>query len=349
MAQTVFLTGASSGIGRAAAELFAERGFEVWATARDTSRVPNHPLIHALDLDLERPSSIDGAWTRALSAAGHLDVVIQNAGAGIFGAIEDVTPDEAARQWQILVAGPLQLFRLAAAHLRPRRAGVIVGVSSLAAELPLPFAAHYSAGKAALSALLGGLAMELEPFGVRVVDLRPGDIRTAFNDHIAPASPTGSAYAPWMAAAWKETRILMDAAPEPGYGRARHSWRGGTAARDCALRDFFPGQARRARRALSAAALPAPVDPPLLPARAGGSPKRKGVMKRLLVLTSATGAGHDTHALATAAWCARLYGTYIQVTIAHALEDSHGSIGWASISTISSNAGRRGFITSIIT
>jgi NAD(P)-dependent dehydrogenase (short-subunit alcohol dehydrogenase family) len=215
MGQTVFLTGASSGIGRVAAELLAERGFEVWATARDASRVPNHPRLHALELDLERPDSIDAAWTRALGEAGHIDIVVQNAGAGIFGAIEDVSPDEAARQWQILVAGPLQLFRLAAGHMRSRRAGTIVGVSSLAAELPLPFAAHYSAGKAALSALLGGLAMELQPFGVRVVDLRPGDIRTAFNDHIAPASPTGSAYDPWTTAAWRETRALMAGAPGP--------------------------------------------------------------------------------------------------------------------------------------
>jgi NAD(P)-dependent dehydrogenase (short-subunit alcohol dehydrogenase family) len=215
MAQTVFLTGASSGIGRAAAELLAARGFDIWATSRDASRVPKHPRLHALELDLGQPDSIDAAWTRALREAGRIDTVIQNAGAGIFGAVEDVTPDEAARQWQILVAGPLQLFRLAAAHMRPRGTGVIVGVSSLAAELPLPFAAHYSAGKAALSALLGGLAMELDPFGVRVVDLRPGDIRTAFNDHIAPAPSAGSVYAPWTAAAWKETCALMAGAPGP--------------------------------------------------------------------------------------------------------------------------------------
>jgi NAD(P)-dependent dehydrogenase (short-subunit alcohol dehydrogenase family) len=215
MAQTVFLTGASSGIGRAAAERLAGRGYEVWATARDASRVPVHPRVHALELDLEQPASIDAAWTRALAEAGRIDIVIQNAGAGIFGAVEDVTPDESARQWQILVTGPLQLFRLAAAHMRPRGAGVIIGVSSLAAELPLPFAAHYSAGKAALSALLGGMTMELEPFGVRVVDLRPGDIRTAFNDRITPVLAPGSAYAPWTASAWKETCALMDGAPGP--------------------------------------------------------------------------------------------------------------------------------------
>jgi NAD(P)-dependent dehydrogenase (short-subunit alcohol dehydrogenase family) len=215
MAQTVFLTGASSGIGRAAAERLAQAGYEVWATARDVTRLPRHPRLHPLALDLEQPASIDAAWRQALAEAGHIDILVQNAGAGIFGAIEDVTPEEAARQWQVLVEGPLRLLRLAAAHMRPRRAGTIVGVSSLAAEMPLPFATHYSAGKAALSALLGGLEMELKPFGVRVVDLRPGEIRTAFNDRIAPALPAGSAYAPWTAAAWKEALSLMDGAPGP--------------------------------------------------------------------------------------------------------------------------------------
>jgi short-subunit dehydrogenase len=99
--------------------------------------------------------------------------------------------------------------------MRPRRTGVIVGVSSLAAELPLPFGAHYSAGKAALSALLAGLEMELRPFGVRVVDLRPGDFRTAFNDGVTPVAPPESAYGPWMTAAWRESCALMAAAPHP--------------------------------------------------------------------------------------------------------------------------------------
>jgi NAD(P)-dependent dehydrogenase (short-subunit alcohol dehydrogenase family) len=215
MARTVFLTGASSGIGRATAELLVERGDEVWATARDAARLPQHPRLHPLALDLEQPASIEAAWRQALAEAGEIDIVVQNAGAGIFGAIEEVSPEDAARQWRILVEGPLHLLRLAAAHMRPRRAGIIVGVSSLAAEMPLPFAAHYSAGKAAFSALLGGLEMELRPFSVRVVDLRPGDIRTAFNERMTAAFPAGSPYAPWLAAAWQETNTLMNGAPEP--------------------------------------------------------------------------------------------------------------------------------------
>jgi short-subunit dehydrogenase len=213
--KNIFLTGASSGIGRDTAELLLRSGHEIWATSRDKDRLPARDGLHPLAMDLENADSIAAAWNRAMSEAGTIDILIQNAALGIFGSVEDVSPADAARQWQILVTGPLQLFRLAAAAMRPRRTGTILGVSSLAAELPLPFAAHYSAGKAALSALLGGLEMELRPFGVRVIDLRPGDLRTAFNDRLAPTLPAGSAYLPWAEAAWKESCALMNRSPGP--------------------------------------------------------------------------------------------------------------------------------------
>ena len=79
----------------------------------------------------------------------------------------------------------------------------------------MPFSAHYSAGKAAFSALLAGLSMELKPFGVRVVDLRPGDIRTTFNDHLPKTMPAGSAYLPWARQTWQKCATLMAEAPPP--------------------------------------------------------------------------------------------------------------------------------------
>jgi len=213
--KTVFLTGATSGIGRATAELLAKKGYVVWGTTRDKERALNQSHFHALEMRLEDVASIEAAWNEALAQAGQIDVVIQNAGAGIFGSIEDVSPGDARWQWQVLVEGPVRLLQLAAAHLRVRQEGMIIGVSSLAAELPMPFSAHYSAGKAAFSAMLAGLSMELEPFGVRVVDLRPGDIRTAFNDHLPKTMPAGSAYLPWAQQTWQKCATLMAEAPPP--------------------------------------------------------------------------------------------------------------------------------------
>jgi NAD(P)-dependent dehydrogenase (short-subunit alcohol dehydrogenase family) len=211
--KNIFLTGASSGIGRAATELLLENDHEIWGTSREP--LQERPLFHPLEMRLEDPASIDSAWTNALRQAGRIDVVIQNAGSGIFGPIEDVSLENARRQWQVLVEGPLQILRLAAAHMRPRGEGLIIGVSSLAAELPMPFSAHYSAGKSAFSALLAGLSMELQPFGVRVVDLRPGDIRTAFNDHLPKTLSENSRYFPWARQTWEKCDRLMKEAPPP--------------------------------------------------------------------------------------------------------------------------------------
>jgi len=213
--KNIFLTGASSGIGRAAARLLSESGYAVWGTTRNLKSLASQTEFHPLEMRLEEAESIESAWKEAVRQAGQIDVVIQNAGAGIYGAIEDVSLADARWQWQVLVEGPLQLLQLAAGHLRPRREGLIIGVSSLAAELPMPFSAHYSAGKAAFSALLAGLSMELKPFHIRVVDLRPGDICTPFNDHLPKTMPPESAYLPWSETAWQKCDALLKAAPPP--------------------------------------------------------------------------------------------------------------------------------------
>jgi len=211
--KNVFLTGASSGIGLATARLLSKKGYTVWGTTRNPSKLEAQPPFRPIEMRLEDVDSVSAAWTEALRQAGQFDIVIQNAGAGIFGSIEEVTITDARWQWQVLVEGPLQLLKLASAHLRPRREGLIIGVSSLAAEMPLPFSCHYSAGKAAFSALLAGLSMELEPFRVNVVDLRPGDILTSFIDHLPKTMPADSPYLPWAEQAWEETARLLKTAP----------------------------------------------------------------------------------------------------------------------------------------
>src|ERR1700735_5177435 len=126
--KTIFLTGATSGIGSATAELLAKKGYAVWGTTRSLDRAASQSHFHALEMHLEDAASIEAAWNEALTQAGRIDIVIQNAGAGIFGSIEDVSLDDARWQWQVLVEGPLRLLQLAAEHLRPGREGMIIGV-----------------------------------------------------------------------------------------------------------------------------------------------------------------------------------------------------------------------------
>jgi len=181
----VFLTGASSGIGLAIAKALSERGDEVWGTSRQPGRIPQLPRVHAVRLDLSERNSIDQAFKSALSEAGHFDVVINNAGSGHFDAAEHLSGEEIDQQFQILVFGHLQLMRLAMAAMRARGKGLIINVTSLASRLPVPFMAAYNAAKAAIAAYTMSIQLELPDSEVRIVDLQPADISTAFNDLLA--------------------------------------------------------------------------------------------------------------------------------------------------------------------
>ncbi len=187
----ILLTGASSGIGLAAASRLAERGHRVWGTSRDPARLPRIPGLHPVALDLRSPDSIEAAVADARRAAGAFDVLVNNAGSGHFGPLEHLGDEVVKDQFQVLVFGPLQIIRLLLPDLREAR-GRIVNVSSLAAQYPIPYMGPYSAAKAALSALSWTLQMELRDQGVEVVDLQPGDILTGFNERL-PRSASGEA------------------------------------------------------------------------------------------------------------------------------------------------------------
>ena len=255
----VFLTGASSGIGAALARRLLDEGYHVWGTSRDKSRLAAFSRLHQVEMTIEEPESVQQAWKVALSEAGEFHVVIQNAGAGHFGSIEEVSLEDSRRVWSVLVEGPLLILKLAAEHLRPKREGTIIGISSLAAEMPICFCSHYSAAKAAFSTLLAGLWMELKPFGVQVVDFRPGDICTAFNDALPRTMPEKSAYAPWAQSAWLANQRLMAAAPAPDLIAGANP---ATAAHDESSRGDAGGRVLPGDDCPSRTALPFPGTPP---------------------------------------------------------------------------------------
>jgi len=214
--QRIFITGASSGIGLLTARTLCGLGHLVWGTSRTPGNLPAIERFHRVVLDLNDPSSIESGFRNALLEAGHFDVLINNAGAGVFGPLEAFSDAEFTTQIDTMLLGPLRLIRLVLPDMRRRNAGLVINVSSLAAEFPLPFLTPYSLTKAALSAMTEGLALELAHTGIRLVDVRPGDFATGFH-HSTRRIGEGlaAAYAPNLERAWIAIDRNMNRALNP--------------------------------------------------------------------------------------------------------------------------------------
>jgi NAD(P)-dependent dehydrogenase (short-subunit alcohol dehydrogenase family) len=215
MTKKIFLTGASSGIGLAIAEALVARGHKVWGTSRNLIRLENVRGVHPVRLDLSDPRSIDDAFKSALAAAGSFDVVINNAGSGHFGPAEHLSDEEIQKQFQTLLFAHLQLMRLALAAMRVRGNGLIINVTSLASRLPVPFMAAYNAAKAAMASFTMSTQLELPDTNVRIVDLQPADICTAFNDAIPKSAENDPRYQARVAKTWVAVDRNMKNAPKP--------------------------------------------------------------------------------------------------------------------------------------
>ncbi len=208
----IFLTGASSGIGRATAEALLARGHEVWGTSRDPARLPTAERFHAVALDLGDPASIEAGFGQALAEAGALEVMINNAGSGYFGAAESLSDDEVRAQFQTIVFSHLDLCRRALTVMRNQTSGgLIINVTSLAAELPVPFMAAYNAAKAAMASFTMTMQLELAGSKVRLVDLQPADIKTNFNAAVIRNGPPDSR----IEKIWQVVDRNMQNAPPP--------------------------------------------------------------------------------------------------------------------------------------
>jgi NAD(P)-dependent dehydrogenase (short-subunit alcohol dehydrogenase family) len=211
----VFLTGASSGIGLAIAKLLVAQGYEVWGTSRNLERIPKTPRCHPVRLDLTDRPSVEDAFNCALAEAGHLDVVINNAGAGHFDAAEFLPIETIASQFQVLVFGQIQLMQLALRHMQAHGDGLIINVTSLASRLPVPFMAAYNAAKAALASFTMSIQLELGNSRVHVVDLQPADIRTEFNQGMIKSTKANPRYDTKVARTWEIVERNMKSAPPP--------------------------------------------------------------------------------------------------------------------------------------
>lgn len=223
---TAFVTGASAGLGRAFVEMLLAEGVRVWGTSRDVARLTDlatrYPaLFTPVALDLGDPAAGETALARSARAAGGaFDLVINNAGYGVFG---DFAATEFAvwqRQCDAMIAATLRIAHGSLRGMRARGRGCLVNVASLAAEFPLPFMSGYNVAKAALSAFSESLIVETAGTGITVIDFRPGDFRTDFNQAMQTVSPAATAPDGRAPRAWRALEAHLHAAPPPARAAA---------------------------------------------------------------------------------------------------------------------------------
>lgn len=192
----VLITGASSGIGLACARYLADRGYRVFGTSRRPEAYPPESFT-LVEMDVCDDESVRRGVEAVLRSAGRIDVLVNNAGIGYGGAIEDTSLEEAHKQFETNFFGALRLCRAVLPIMRQQGGGLIVNISSIGGLMGLPFQGLYSAAKFALEGMSEALRLEVRRFGIRVVLIEPGDTRTGFTTHRrrVRASFHGSAYA----------------------------------------------------------------------------------------------------------------------------------------------------------
>ena len=201
----VLITGSSTGFGKLAALEFARRGDSVYASMRNTAKSDAltseakaaNLAVNIVALDVANRASVDAAVANVVKEAGRIDVLVNNAGIGIHGPLEDCDDDEIQAVLETNVLGVIRAARAVAPHMRAQGSGTIINVSSLAGKVSAPFGGVYSASKHAVEALSDSLYFELHPFGVRVVVVEPGGFETEFgaNRILARRFNEGSPYA----------------------------------------------------------------------------------------------------------------------------------------------------------
>lgn len=178
--KVVLITGASAGIGLDTARLLAENGFTVYGAARRTEPLRQlAPLgVKAIRMDVTDEESVRDGLNILIAAEGRIDILINNAGYGSFGAIEEVPISEAERQLQVNVFGAMRLVQLVLPFMRRQKSGRIINTSSIAGRFAMYFGGWYHASKYAMEGLSDSLRMELRQFGIDVVLIEPGGIKT---------------------------------------------------------------------------------------------------------------------------------------------------------------------------
>ncbi|RFS19393.1 SDR family NAD(P)-dependent oxidoreductase [Chitinophaga silvatica] len=183
MNKTIFITGASSGIGQATALYFAEQGWNVVATMRSPEKqdvLKNNDQILVLKLDVEKPETFSEVINTSLSRFGKIDVLLNNAGYGQHGLFEATTPEQIQRQFSVNLFGTMEITRALLPHFRENKSGNIITVTSGVGRVTVPLVSIYAASKFALEGFFESLSFELASQNIKVKIIEPGNISTNF-------------------------------------------------------------------------------------------------------------------------------------------------------------------------
>jgi short-subunit dehydrogenase len=211
----VLVTGVSSGIGQATARLLAERNYTVFGGSRKPLNAGTIPGVEVLPLDVCSDESVKVCMDTLLTKAPHLDVLVNNAGYALRGALEETTLPEAKAQFETNLFGVARMIKCVLPIMRRRGSGQIVNVSSAVGLSPIPFVGFYSASKFALEAYTEALRHEVMPFNIKVSLVEPGSVKTQFWQNQQEASGRISDYDPWRQRVTEMRQQLQQKGLEP--------------------------------------------------------------------------------------------------------------------------------------
>lgn len=215
MSKVVLITGGSSGIGKSIGAFLHQKGFVVYGTSRNPEKITNS-IFPLVALDVRDKQSIVNCVAEVIQKSGRLDIVINNAGVGITGPIEEIPTEEIRNNFETNLFGPIEVMKAVLPQMREQKSGLIINITSIAGYMGLPYRGIYSASKGALELITEALRMEVKSFGIQITNVAPGDFATniAAGRYHAPVVK-GSAYEVPYGNTLKEMDSHVDSGSNP--------------------------------------------------------------------------------------------------------------------------------------